>query len=79
MDEWVDLTLSLQKETGNELSRLSVATVVAEVRREITRRGEPETRETVAFIARDRLTQMLQQKHARNETPVGLNRRLPLF
>lgn len=81
MDPWVQLALMLQQELSNEFSRLTVATVIAEVRAELAADGlGGDDPEVVRAVAQERLWDMLRQRRALDETlrPAGTARRTVL-
>jgi hypothetical protein len=69
MDPWVNLALELQKELANDLSRLTVATVIAEVRVDLRGDGLGDDQpEVVRPLASERLWAMIEQRRALDET-----------
>jgi hypothetical protein len=78
MDPWVQLALTLQQELSNEFSRLTVATVIAEIRAEMTADGlGGDDPEVVGAVAQERLWDMLRQRRATEDAlrPAGIGRR----
>jgi hypothetical protein len=81
MDPWVQLALTLQQELSNEFSRLTVATVIAEIRAEMTADGlGGDDPEVVGAVAQERLWDMLRQRRATEDAlrPAGVSRRAVL-
>jgi hypothetical protein len=77
MDPWVKLALELQEEVGGELSRLTVATVIAEVRGELRADGLGDDQpEVVRPLAAQRLGEMIDQRRALDDAlkPAGVRR-----
>lgn len=77
MDPWVQLALTLQQEMSNEFSRLTVATVIAEIRSELTADGlGGDDPEVVRAVAQERLWDMLRQRRAIDDAlrPAGVRR-----
>jgi hypothetical protein len=78
MEQWVKLALELQKFFDNELSRLTVATVIAEARADLRADGLGDDQpEVVRQVASMRLAEMLEQRRAVGEAlrPAGARRR----
>ena len=78
MEQWAKLALELQQVFDNELSRLTVATVVAEVRADLRADGLGDDQpEVVRQVAMMRLAEMLEQRRMLDETlrPAGSRRR----
>lgn len=61
MDEWARLGLTLQRAVDNQLSRLTVATVIAEVRRSLRQSGEEESLDVVTKRATEELRELLDR------------------
>jgi hypothetical protein len=77
MERWVKLALELQQMFDNELSRLTVATVIAEARADLRADGLGDDQpEVVRQIASMRLAEMIEQRRALDETlrPAGSRR-----
>jgi hypothetical protein len=81
VEPWVTLALELQELFDNELSRLTVATVIAEVRTDLRADGLGDDQpEVVRQVASMRLAEMLEQRRALDESlrPTGSSRRAVL-
>jgi hypothetical protein len=77
MEQWVKLALELQEFFDNEVSRLTVATVIAEVRADLRADGLGDDQpEVVRQVASMRLAEMLEQRRAVDEAlrPAGVRR-----
>jgi hypothetical protein len=76
LDEWARLGLTLQQTVGNQLSRLTVATVIAEVRRNLRQSGEEESLDAVTKLATEQLRELLDRSRHISERarPGGLYR-----
>ena len=63
MDQWAELALRLQRDIDSVVSRLGVATVIAEVRRELRAAGEEDSLELVGMVASERVADMAARRH----------------
>lgn len=78
MEPWVNLALELQQLFDGELSRLTVATVIAEVRADLRADGLGDDQpEVVRQVASMRLAEMMEQRRTLVEAlrPAGSSRR----
>ena len=62
MDQWVELAIKLQQDVDGELSRLSIATVIAEVRRDLRMTAEPESLSAVEAEATLRVAELVERR-----------------
>jgi hypothetical protein len=62
VDQWAELALSLQQDVAGELSRLSIATVIAEVRRDLRMTGEAESLSSVDAVATLRVADLVARR-----------------